>query len=111
MNFEKTLQEWLSLDDEIKEKNQEIKELRDKKNKLEELLNTYASSNDFANKTVRLNDEKIKFVDTKIQQPLSFKYLEKSLNAIIKNETHVLQILEYLKTNRETKIVPEIKRF
>ena len=48
---------------------------------------------------------------TKVQSPLTFKYLEKSLGEIIKNENQVKQIVEYIKNKREVKVVPEIKRF
>jgi dihydroorotase len=42
---------------------------------------------------------------------LTFKYLEKTLGEIIKNESQVKLIMEHIKQKREIKVVPEIKRF
>jgi hypothetical protein len=55
-------------------------------------------------------NNKLKFVTTNVAQPLTFKYVEKSLGEIIKNETQVKQIVDYLKQKREIKPVSEIKR-
>jgi hypothetical protein len=46
-----------------------------------------------------------------VPAPLTYKYLETSLGEIIKNETQVKQIINYLKEKREIKLVSEIKRF
>jgi dihydroorotase len=43
-------------------------------------------------------------------EPLTFKYIEKTLGEVIKNESQVKLIMEHLKLKRETKIVSEIKR-
>jgi hypothetical protein len=53
---------------------------------------------------------KIKFVETRVQEPLTFKYLERVLGEIIKREDQAQSILEYIKKKREIRIVPEIKR-
>ena len=60
---------------------------------------------------IQISDGKLKFTKTRISEPLTFKYLEKSLSNIIRNEAQVKQIMEHIKTNREIKIVPEMKRF
>jgi Family of unknown function (DUF5760) len=60
---------------------------------------------------VQISDGKLKFAQTRVTAPLTLKYVEKSLGEIIKNETQVKQIMDYLKQKRESKIVPEIKRF
>jgi dihydroorotase len=62
-------------------------------------------------KTFKVNNDKLKFVDTKVPEPLTFKYLEKTLGEIIKNESQVQVIMEHIKQKRAIKIVPEIKRF
>ena len=63
------------------------------------------------NAPIQIGDGKLKFASTRVSNQLTFKYVEKSLGNIIKNETQVTQIIEYLKTNRDSKMVPEIKRF
>ena len=50
-------------------------------------------------------------MNTKVTQPLTFKYLEKSLGEIIKNSEQVNTIVNHIKNNRDSKIVTELKRF
>jgi hypothetical protein len=111
MSFEQQIQQWVSIDNKIRLLNDQIKELREKKLKLSDNLNDYAKENNLSNATIQISDGKLKFASTKVQSPLTFKYLEKSLSEIIKNENQVKQIVEYIKNKREVKVVPEIKRF
>ena len=111
MNFEQTLQQWLVLDNEIKNYNQKLKEARIKQKKSEELLIKHANNKNLLNTTLNMQNERLKFMNTKITQPLTFKYLEKSLGEIIKNSEQVNTIVNHIKNNRDSKIVTELKRF
>ena len=111
MSFENQIQQWVSLDNQLKQLNEKVKDLRDKRNNLEENITSYASENNLSNATVKISDGKLKFTNTKVQEPLTFKYLEKTLGEVIKNESQVKLIMEHLKQKRSIKIVPEIKRF
>jgi dihydroorotase len=111
MSFENQIQQWVSLDNQLKQLNEKTKDLREKRNTLEEKITNYASSNNLSNATVEISDGKLKFVNTKVQEPLSYKYLEKTLSEIIKNESQVKLIMEHIKQKRAIKIIPEIKRF
>lgn len=111
MSFEDKIQQWVLLDNQSKIVSEKLREIRDKKNNLEENITTYVEQNNLNNAVVRISDGKLKFAKTKVTSPLTFKYLEKSLGEVIKNESQSRQILEYLKTKREYKFVPEIKRF
>jgi hypothetical protein len=111
MSFEQNIQKWVTIDNQIKVLNDKIKELRDERGDLTDDILGYVETNNLKNATVQISDGKLKFANSKVQSPITFKYLEKTLGEIIKNETQVKQILEYIKENRETKIVPEIKRF
>jgi seryl-tRNA synthetase len=111
MSFENQIQQWVSLDNQLKQMNEKTKDLREKRNAIEEKITNYASSNNLSNATVEISDGKLKFVNTKVQEPLTFKYLEKTLSEVIKNETQVKLIMEHIKQKRSAKIVPEIKRF
>ena len=97
MSFEQQIQQWVSIDNKIRLLNDQIKELREKKLKLSDNLNDYAKENNLSNATIQISDGKLKFASTKVQSPLTFKYLEKSLGEIIKNENQVKQIMNYLK--------------
>jgi Lhr-like helicase len=111
MSFENQIQQWVSLDNQLKQLNDKVKELREKRNTLEETITDYASSNNLSNATVKITDGKLKFVNTRTPEPLTFKYLEKTLGEVIKNESQVKLIMEHIKQKREIKIIPEIKRF
>ena len=111
MSFENKIQQWVQLDNQVKKLNEEIKQLREQRNNIESNLSTYAKTNNMVDKTFMVNNDKLKFVDTKVPEPLTFKYLEKTLGEIIKNESQVQVIMEHIKQKRAIKIVPEIKRF
>jgi hypothetical protein len=78
---------------------------------LENNITTYASENNLSNATVKISDGRLKFTNSKIPEPLTFKYLERTLGEVIKNESQVNLIMEHLKQKRTIKIIPEIKRF
>jgi seryl-tRNA synthetase len=108
--FEQKIQAWVSIDNQLKLLNEKVQELRDKRNDLSENITKYAQTNNLQNATIQISDGKLKFANTRVTTPLTFKYLEKSLGEVIKNESQVKQIVEYVKENRDSKIVPEIKR-
>ena len=111
MNFEQTIQQWLLLDNQIKIYNEKLKELRNKRDNIEEKISQHAINNNLTNSTIKTSDGKLKFVNTKITSPLTFKYLEKSLGEIIKNTQQVTGIMNHIKNNREHRVEHELKRY
>jgi Mg2+ and Co2+ transporter CorA len=111
MNFEQTIQQWVLLDNQIKKYNEILKGLRDKRDNIEQTISQHAANNNLLNSTVKTSDGKLKFVSNKITSPLTFKYLEKSLGEIIKNREQVATIINYIKKNRDFKVVSELKRY
>jgi len=111
MSFENQIQQWVSIDNQLKQISEKTKDLREKRNVLEQNITTYASSNNLSNSTIQISDGKLKFQNTRVTEPLTFKYLEKTLGEVIKNESQVKLIMEYVRQKRAIKIVPEIKRF
>jgi hypothetical protein len=111
MSFENQIQQWVLIDNELKKMNDISKELRDKRAQLSDNITKYAGNNNLSSAVIQISDGKIKFANTKIQEPLTFKYLEKSLSEVIKNESQVKLIIEHIKSNRNTKLTTEIKRF
>ena len=110
MNFENNVQQWVSIDNQLKLLNEKIKDLRDKKNHIAENLTKYAISNDLTKTTIPITDGKLRFVTTRVAEPLTFKYLEKTLKEVIKNESQVSIIMERIREKREIRIMQEIKR-
>ncbi len=110
-DFEKQIQQWVSVDDQIKGLNEKLKELREKKNTLNTNITTYASKNNIFGSTIQIGDGKLKFGTVKAQQQITLGYLQKCLGEVIKNESQAQQMFEYIKNNREVKTNFEIKRF
>ena len=132
--LDKNIQEWVTLDNEHKALNNRLKLVRERKYQLEERLFEHeqiASLNPLTNSlssspltssplinspltkdiSIRISDGILKFTNTKITAPLTFTYIKQTLGEIIKNKEQIETILSYLKSKRETKIVPEIKRY
>ena len=108
--FENNVQKWVSIDNQLKLLQEKTKELREQKNVVGKSMQEYSSQNNLSNATIQISDGKLKFVNTNVSSPLTYKFIEKSLGEIIKNENQVKQILNYLREKRETKVVSEIKR-
>ena len=111
MSIEQNIQSWISIDNQIKLYNEKISELREKKGNITEKIIEHASNNNLPKTAFQLSDCKLKITETKVPETLTFKYLEKSLSEIITNKEQVSKIIDYIKKNRETKVVNEIKRY
>ena len=110
MSFENQIQQWILVDNQLKTINEKARELRDSRNALCDSIVTYVEENDMHNATIKLSDGRLRFIETNVPSSLTYKHLEKCLSEIIKNESQVAQIVEYVKKNREIKTVSEIKR-
>ena len=110
-HLEKTIQNWVELDNELKKINEKAKDIRTRKNDIEDKLMTYVEDNNMNSSVVNITDGKIKFCETKQTSPLTLGFLEKCLSEVIANQSQVKQIVDYIKSKRETKMVPEIKRY
>lgn len=110
-NLEKTIQTWVELDNEIKRINEKVKDLRSRKNDVEDKILTHVENNDMNNSFINITDGKLKFCETKQTSPITLGFLEKCLSEVIANQGQVKQIVDYIKGKREVKTVPEIKRF
>lgn len=113
MNFEDGVKEWVQLDNQLRVYNEKIKQVKERK---AELFDKIAGNEDvfdtqLHNKTIQISDGRLKFTKTRVASPLTFKYLQSTMGKIIRNEQQVEQIIQYLKDNREIKLVPEIKRY
>lgn len=110
-HLDKTIQNWVELDNELKKLNEKTKDIRTRKNDIEDKIMTYVEDNNMNNGVVNITDGKIKFCETKQTSPLTLGFLEKCLSEVIANQSQVKQIVDYIKSKRETKMVPEIKRY
>ena len=103
---EKSIIEWVKIDQNIKLLNEQLKNYRKKRKDLAKDL-----SHTLENKIIKINNDTIKRVETKQTPPLTLSYIESCLSNFIKNEDNVNYIMEYIKENRPYKIEYDIKRF
>jgi len=111
MNFKQTIQSWVDVDSQVKDLQLKITELREKKQILTTNITQYIEKNNLQRSSISIPDGVLKIVNTNSQTLLTYKYLEKCLHEIIKNEIQVKQIIDYIKKNREITTIAEIKRF
>jgi hypothetical protein len=111
MSFESNIQKWVMLDNQIKVYNDKIKQLRDEKNALSTELIQQADKNGHKNSTIQITDGRLRFTNTRVTEQLSFRYIDETLTKIIPNSESREKIITCLKENRESKFVPELKRY
>ena len=109
--FERNIQKWVAIDNQLKIVNEKAKDLRDEKNDLLEDINIYIETNKLTNASIDISDGKLKFAQSKVTQPLTLKFIENCLTNIINDQRQVTQIMKYIKDKREKKEVSEIKRY
>jgi uncharacterized membrane protein YgaE (UPF0421/DUF939 family) len=107
--MDEDIKQWITLNNELKIMNEKINVLRERKNNLCKKIYNYANNNRLVDNFIPLTNGKIKITTINVTQPLTFKYIEKSLGEIIKNENQIKQIVNHIKEKREIKLVPDIK--
>lgn len=108
-NLIKCIQNYVTIDDNLKLINEKTKLLKEKKGKLSKAICSYVEDNNI-NKNIKISDGILKISERKDYTPLSYGYIEDCLAEIIHDENKVAYIIDYLKENREIKTSLEIKR-
>jgi len=108
--FVKNIQSWVFLDSQLKQINEKTRKMREKKHELLNQINCYVTENDLKNAKIEISDGELKFGEKKEYSPLTFNYLQESLEKIISDKKHVEYIINYLKENRQIKTTPDIRR-
>ena len=110
-DFQKHIKSWVQLDNKIQEINHGLKELRDQRNDLGIQLYDYAHDNELETATIKINDGKLKFQNTKTMQSISLRLVETCLQDYLKNDKQVSDIMTYIKESRSVKMNRDVKRF
>jgi phage shock protein A len=109
-NFEASLKKWVQTDTQIRLANQQIRDMRKEQDKLTTYVCEFIREHKLENRKIETTDSKIEFYEKKSHTSLSYGFLEKYLADIIPDEKNVEYIVEYLKSKRETKKTPDLKR-
>jgi hypothetical protein len=110
MSFEEAIQNWVAIDNEIKERTVELRNLRSERSQHQENILDHVTTNNMAHKTVQISDGNLRFQNCKVTAPLTFKFITQCLNDCISDEGQVKQLVNYIKQRRAVKYVPEVKR-
>ena len=110
MAFEEQIRKWASLDTQISEINNSTKALKQERNTIEQSILRHVESNALNNATIKLNDSRLQFVNNKINQPLTYKFLKECLKDIM-DEEEADEVITYIRDKREPKTNFTIKRF
>jgi hypothetical protein len=110
MDLEESIKSWVTIDNKIKMLNEELRSLRENKNKVTENLVTYALDHNIQHKTIEITDGSLRFNSRKEPGALTFKLIKSCLLECIDDESQVDVLINYIKEKRETKIVNELKR-
>ena len=108
MSFENSIKNWVILDNKIKKLNQEIKEYRNEKKLITERIYE-TNTNNYNN--IKISDGRLKFVNTKINNALSYKFIKECLEECIFDENKIKEVMNLMKKKREFKYIQEIKRY
>ena len=110
--LETNIKKWVSLDNDIKQLNTQIKSLRGEKDLYSNDILEYISNNNLENATIKLPNGKLKFVDVNTSQPLTYKFICECLYEYLdQDDDKVLDIITYIKSHRQIKVTKEIKRY
>ena len=100
---------WVILDQKIQMINEKTKQIRELKSTITTDICDYIKRNNITS-NIGISNGELRMYDKKDYKPLTFTYVEKCLNEIIKDKTHVEYIIKYLKDNREITTSQDIKR-
>ena len=109
--FQNNIKKWVQLDTQLKTLNEKTKEIRNEKGEINTSIMDFVEDNKLSSSTIKISDGKLKFAQNKQTSPITLGFLEKCLSDVIAEEDKVKQIMKYIKDQRETKLVPDIKRF
>ena len=112
-SIEENIKKWLDIDNELYELQTQVKELRETKHELQDLISKAIENKGSDIYTVNINaqNSKLKFVKVKNVKPLTFNYLETCLSEIIANQEQVASIMDYVKEKREVSYSTEFKKY
>lgn len=108
--FVNNIKQWVTLDSQLKIVNEKTRIMRETKAELNSKICSFVNENSINHKHIEISDGTLKFYKRKEYEPLTYGYLEKSLQQIIPNQKHIEHILTHLKENRGVVVHDDIRR-
>ena len=110
-DFESNIKKWVEIDNEIKEHNAALKELRMERGALSDEIMEIATEQNLTNKTIMISDGKLKFQTSNHKAPLTLKFVRKCLLEKIESEKNVDILMDFINDQREVRQAQDIKRY
>lgn len=108
--FQHSIREWVSLDNQIKTLNEQVKELRNKRQHVTTNIMTISEQHGYDDVTINISDGTLKVTDVRSTGSLTLNYVKTCLLECIHDEDKVEEIMEYIKENRPVKTTRDVKR-
>jgi hypothetical protein len=112
MTLEENIKHWIQLDNNIKQLNLEIKNIKSQKEIYNNNILKHITTNQLDNAIVKIGNDKLRFMDTNYSQPLTYKFIYECLSKYYDDDNDkAIEIIQFIKSQRQIKIIKEIKRF
>ena len=111
MSLEENVRKWVLLDNSIQTLSHKIKTLKEEKTTYNNYILQYISEQNLSNAIIKINDGKLRFVNTNHSQPLTFRFIYECLTNYFSDTNKALEIINYIKLQRNIKTITEIKRY
>jgi hypothetical protein len=108
--FSDNIQKWVLIDTQMKYINEKTRELRESRSNLIGEIYKYVNEKKLATNKIEITDGHLVFFEKRDYPPLTYTYIEKCLSEIIPEKSQVEYIIHYLKSKREIKSSPDIRR-
>ena len=106
--IQEKIKKWVMVDNKLKILNEQMKQIKELRQTLSDDI---ISCSELHGSFIPISDGKLKIVNNKTTQSITFTYLETRLKEIIRNESQVDKIIQYIKNKRTIKNNFEIRRF
>lgn len=100
-NFNSILNEWNSLDKKMDEYNLALKQLKEKKDKVEKVILEKMDMNDIDE--FKFSNFRYSIGNDNNYTTLSYKYIKEKMTKLFKDEAKANKVIEYLKDERKIK--------
>jgi hypothetical protein len=111
-SLEQRIQRWVHLDNNVKQLNDQVRELRESRNEVESSILTHVTNNNLSHATVRIKDGTLKFAFNVKQPPaMTLSFLGEALAECCPPQ-QAATIMQHIRDKRDAaaKLVPEIRR-
>lgn len=108
--FIEKVKKWVIMDSQLKIVNEKTKQLRELKSQLNHQICDFMNNHNLAQNRITISDGELRLHEKKEYSAITFGYIQRCLADLIKDDTQVEFIIQYLKDNREITTSSDIKR-